>query len=151
MTMMPKNIAIIGGSGAIGGAFTKCLSDTYPDATIHVFSRHTPDNNLANVAYHSINYQDESSIADCASIASQEMSLDMVIIATGILHEDKLMPEKSLKELSAEKFQRLFVVNTVTPALLGKHFLPKLSRENRSLFAALSARVGSISDNQLGG
>jgi len=150
MTMMPKNIAIIGGSGAIGSAFTTRLSDAYPDATINVFSRHMPENTLANVSYHTINYQDESSIADCALLAAA-MPLDLVIIATGILHDGELMPEKSLRELSIKKFQRLFEINTITPALLSKHFLPRLSKENRSVFAALSARVGSISDNQLGG
>ena len=75
----------------------------------------------------------------------------MVIVATGILHDGELMPEKSQKELSAEKFHRLFEINTIVPALVAKHFIPKLNREKRSVFAALSARVGSISDNQLGG
>ena len=72
-------------------------------------------------------------------------------MANGILHDEGLTPEKSLRDLSAEKFQRIFEVNTVTPALIAKHFLPKLNREQTSIFAALSARVGSISDNQLGG
>ena len=61
------------------------------------------------------------------------------------------MPEKSLRELSLEKFQRLFLVNTIIPALIAKHFCPYLNKETPSVFAALSARVGSISDNQLGG
>jgi NAD(P)-dependent dehydrogenase (short-subunit alcohol dehydrogenase family) len=74
-----------------------------------------------------------------------------VIVATGILYENTIMPEKSLRELSPEKFLRLFEVNTILPALIAKHFLPKLNKHNRSLFAALSARVGSISDNRLGG
>ena len=101
--------------------------------------------------YNIINYQDETSIEESALVASKDKPIDMVIIATGILHEGKLMPEKSLKDLSAEKLQRLFEVNTIVPLLIAKHFLPKLSRETRSIFATLSARVGSISDNQLGG
>jgi hypothetical protein len=68
----------------------------------------------------------------------------------GILHDDELMQEKSLRELSAENFLRLFEVNTILPALVGKYFLPELNIENRSLFAVLSVRVGSISDNRLG-
>ena len=84
-------------------------------------------------------------------IASKDALLDMVIVATGILHEGEMMPEKSLKDLNAEKFHRLFEVNTIAPILIAKHFLPKLNRETRSIFAALSARVGSISDNHLGG
>lgn len=148
---MVNNIVIIGGSGAIGRAFTLQLSVTYPNATIHAFSRHKLEQMLLHVKYHTIDYQDETSIEKSALLASRETPLDMVIVATGILHEGELMPEKSQKELSAEKFHRLFEVNTIVPALIAKHFLPKLNRENRSVFAALSARVGSISDNQLGG
>jgi NAD(P)-dependent dehydrogenase (short-subunit alcohol dehydrogenase family) len=148
---MVNNIVIIGGSGAIGRAFTLQLSASYPKATIHAFSRHQPEKVLLNVKYHTIDYQDENSIEKSALVASRETPLDMVIVATGILHDGELMPEKSQKELSAEKFHRLFEINTIVPALVAKHFLPKLNRENRSVFAALSARVGSISDNQLGG
>lgn len=61
------------------------------------------------------------------------------------------MPEKSLRELTAEKLVTLYSANTVAPALFAKHFLPLLPRERRAVFAAVSARVGSISDNRLGG
>ena len=148
---MINNIAILGGSGAIGSSFTLQLSLLYPNATINVFSRQNPEKVLPDVRYHSISYQDEPSIDESAFIASKDAPLDMVIVATGILHEGELMPEKSLKDLSAEKFHRLFEVNTIVPLLIAKHFLPKLNRETRSIFATLSARVGSISDNQLGG
>jgi NAD(P)-dependent dehydrogenase (short-subunit alcohol dehydrogenase family) len=148
---MFNNIVIIGGSGAIGRAFTLQLAISYPNTTIHVFSRHQQEKALLNVKYHTIDYQDETSIEKSALVASREAQLDMVIVATGILHDGELMPEKSLKGLSAEKFHRLFEINTIVPALVAKHFIPKLNREKRSVFAALSARVGSISDNQLGG
>ena len=151
MKVIPQNIAILGSSGAIGRAFTKHISNVYPQAHVHAFSRHLPENRNPNVRYHLIDYQDESSIENSAFVASKKMPLDLVIVATGILHEGELMPEKWLKDLSATKFQRLFEVNTVVPALLAKYFLPQLNKEQRSLFATLSARVGSISDNQLGG
>jgi len=151
MNHMAKNIAILGCSGAIGTALTKHLYVSCPGATITAFSRHRPENALPDVIYHTINYQDEVSIGESALAASKEAPLDMVIVSTGILHDGELMPEKSLKELSAEKFRHLFEVNTIAPALLAKHFLPKLNREKRSVFAALSARIGSISDNHLGG
>ena len=127
---MVNNIVIIGGSGAIGRAFTLQLSVSYPKATIHAFSRHQPEKVLLNVKYHTIDYQDENSIEKSALVASRETPLDMVIVATGILHDGELMPEKSQKELSAEKFHRLFEINTIVPALVAKHFLPKLNREN---------------------
>ena len=142
MSFNPKNIAILGASGAIGSAFTKRLSEKHPNASIFEFSRN---------GQHSIDYNCEDSLAEAAALAAKEKPLDLVIVANGILHDEDLMPEKSLRDLSAEKFHRIFEVNTITPALIAKHFLPKLNKDTRSIFAALSARVGSISDNQLGG
>lgn len=142
MSFDPQNIVIIGASGAIGSAFTKRLSEQYPNASLYAFCR--------NGKYH-IDYSSEDSIAAAAVYASKEKPLDLVIVANGILHDADIMPEKSLRELSAEKFHRIFEVNTITPALIAKHFLPKLNRHKPSIFATLSARVGSISDNRLGG
>ena len=147
---MVNTIAIIGSSGAIGSALTKQLSVLHPAATIHAFARNQSEKSSLNIIRHSIDYENETSIEDAASRASQDAPLDRVIVATGMLHDGELMPEKSLRDLSAQKFQRLFEVNTILPALIAKHFLPVLNRNNRSIFAALSARVGSISDNQLG-
>ena len=148
---MINNIVIVGASGAIGSSFTLQLSVSYPNATIHAFSQQQPEKVLPNVTYHQINYRDETSIEESALTASKDAKLDMVIVATGILHDGELLPEKSLKDLSAEKFQYLFEANTILPSLIAKHFLPKLNRDSQSIFAALSARVGSISDNYLGG
>ena len=148
---MVYNIAVIGSSGTIGSTFTRQLSELHTDAKIHAFSRSEKESSANNVVHHTIDYNDEVSIEQAASHASSEAPLDIVIVATGILFDDSIAPEKSLRELSAKKFLRLFEVNTILPALIAKHFLPKLNRQNRSIFAALSARVGSISDNKLGG
>ncbi len=142
MIFDPQNIVIIGAAGAIGNAFTNLLLQKYPNASLFAFSRN---------GEHNIDYSSEDSIAEAAELAAKEKSLDLVIVANGILHEEKLIPEKSLRDLSAEKFHRVFEVNTITPALIAKYFLPKLNKEKLSIFSALSARVGSISDNQLGG
>ena len=142
MSFDPQNIAILGASGAIGSAFTVLLSKKYPKASLFAFSRN---------GEHSINYSIEGSISEAAERAAKEKPLDLVIVANGILHDDKLMPEKSLRDLSAEKFHRVFEINTITPALIAKYFLLKLNKEKPSIFVALSARVGSISDNYLGG
>ena len=146
-----KNIVVIGCSGAIGNAFTKLLSKTHPNAIIHAFSRQKLTDFPTEVIYHSINYEVESSIEKAALVATKNLPIDLVIVATGFLHNDKISPEKSLKELSAEKFLSLYSANAITPALIAKHFLPKLNRHSPSIFAAISARIGSISDNQLGG
>ena len=98
-----------------------------------------------------IDFSDEASIAAAATEASRGARLDWVIVAAGVLHGDDLAPEKSLRELSASSFEQNFLANTIGPALVAKHFLPRLHRDKRAVFAALSARVGSIADNRLGG
>jgi NAD(P)-dependent dehydrogenase (short-subunit alcohol dehydrogenase family) len=142
MILNLKNIAIVGSSGAIGSAFAKILSYQYPGANLYTFSRK---------GQYFIDYTKEDSIAEAAQLASKEGLLDLIIVTNGMLHDKDIMPEKSLKDLSAEKFHRLFEVNTVVPALIIKYFLPKLNNQAPSIFAVMSARVGSISDNQLGG
>ena len=142
MPLHLKNIAVIGSSGAIGGAFVKILSYQYPHANLYSFSR---------TSEYLIDYTNEDSIAAAANIASKQGALNLIIVANGMLHDKEIMPEKALKELSMKKFYRLFEVNTIVPALIAKHFLPQLDRENSSIFAVLSARVGSISNNDLGG
>ncbi len=137
-----KNIAVIGSSGGIGQAFVNILSRQYSNANLYPFSR---------TGEYQINYASEESIAEAANIASNKGPLDLVIVANGMLHSKEIMPEKSIKELSRYKFQQLFEVNTIVPSLIAKHFLPHLNRDYPSIFAALSARVGSISDNELGG
>ena len=146
-----QSIAVIGASGAIGQALLRRLAEQYPHATIHAFARHKTNVSSASVHTHSIDLTEEHSIAGAASMASQSSPLDMVVVASGMLHQGDIVPEKSLRELSAEKFAQLFAVNTIGPALVAKHFLPLLHTDKRAVFAALSARVGSISDNGLGG
>jgi NAD(P)-dependent dehydrogenase (short-subunit alcohol dehydrogenase family) len=74
-----------------------------------------------------------------------------MIDATGVLTLDASGPEKRLADLDATQLLRAFAVNAVGPALLAKHFVPLLPRNGRCVFATLSARVGSIGDNRLGG
>lgn len=137
-----QNIAVIGSSGAIGQAFVEVLSDEYPHANLYPFSR---------TGAYKIDYSSEDSIAEAANIASNTGPLDLVVVTNGMLHKKDIMPEKSIKDLSREKFQTIFEANTIVPALVAKYFIPHLNPKNTSVFAALSARVGSISDNQIGG
>ena len=78
-------------------------------------------------------------------------SLDRLIVATGILHTELFGPEKSIRDIKIENFIKIFLVNTFGPALIGKYFLPLMTKNKKSVIAFLSARVGSISDNKLGG
>ena len=91
---------------------------------------------------------DEASIADAAAAIGP---IDLIIIATGVLHDEYIQPEKSLRAQTPEAYARAFAINATGPAMIGKHFLPLLPRDRRGVFAALSARVSSVSDNRLGG
>ncbi|WP_342452957.1 SDR family oxidoreductase [Pararoseomonas indoligenes] len=89
------------------------------------------------------------SIAAAAGVAGTGLTL--VIDATGFLHDAHYRPEKAIREIDPVHMAHSFAVNAIGPALLMKHFLPRLARDRRAVFATLSARVGSISDNRLGG
>lgn len=132
--MNNKNIVLIGSTGGIGSAFLEKLS---ANNQVYDFSRKT-----------GFDYQSEDSIAEAADSV---FDLDAIVIATGFLHSEDIMPEKSIRDLAHEKFEKNFLINCIGPALVLKHFLPKLKRDEQTVCAALSARVGSISDNNLGG
>ncbi|MED7787735.1 SDR family NAD(P)-dependent oxidoreductase [Francisella sp. 19X1-34] len=149
---MSSNLVVIGASGSIGHAIIKRLIYLYPDANIYAFSRSKVNNCVEGVVYQYINYDDESTIKEAAKYVYEKSgAVNLVFVATGILHTSEIKPEKALKELSADKFIELFKANTIFPALVAKHFIPKLAKDTKSVFAAISARVGSISDNKLGG
>jgi NAD(P)-dependent dehydrogenase (short-subunit alcohol dehydrogenase family) len=94
---------------------------------------------------------DEGSVAAAAAHVAGLGVPRMVVDATGFLHGDGVMPERSWREIDAAAMARAFAVNAIGPALLMKYFLPLLPRRGLSVFATLSARVGSIGDNRLGG
>lgn len=146
-----KNIAIIGTSGAIGTAFVTHLAKKDGINTIYAFSRSEKLFSSSKVRAHSIDIEDEMHIQSAANHVDDDVPLDMVIVASGLLHDQLMMPEKALRDLSYEKFHKLLLINTIGPSLIAKHFIPKLHHKKRAIFAALSARVGSISDNRLGG
>lgn len=146
-----RNIAIIGASGAIGQAFMQQLRERYPEATIHACSRTAVTSEDASTYTHYLDLTDEDSIATAAEQAAQDGELDLILVTTGILHEDEMMPEKGLRDLDMETMQHVFAINTFGVALIAKHFLPHIPKDRRSIFAALSARVGSIGDNRIGG
>jgi NAD(P)-dependent dehydrogenase (short-subunit alcohol dehydrogenase family) len=145
------NITIIGASGSLGSEFVSQLAKDKEVKSIFAFSRSEIEFNSHKVESHFIDIEDEESIKTAANKASKDKNIDMVIVATGMLHDHDINPEKSLRELSKEKFTQLFSINTIAPAIIAKHFLPKLNKNSKSIFAALSARVGSITDNKLGG
>ena len=141
---MTKAAVIIGASGGIGSAFADALEEEGDYARVWRFSRSVGGDGQLDVT-------DEASIAAAAARVEQSYPLAIIFVATGLLHGDELRPEKALKDLDAAQLARNYAVNAIGPALIAKHFLPLLPREERGVFAALSARVGSITDNRVGG
>ena len=141
--------AVIGAGGAIGRALTSLLAEDGRFEVVFALSRQPSKAVPVSVVPGAIDLGDEASIA--AAAAATEGPLDLVLIATGMLHENERGPEKALRELDGAWLARSFAVNAIGPALALKSFTPLLRRDGRSVVAALSARVGSVSDNRLGG
>ena len=141
--MIWRRAAIIGASGGIGAALAQQLEAGGTE--VLRYSRSSQDPGAR------IDLEDEASIEAAARHAASRGEVDLVIVASGFLHDGGEGPEKDWRQLSADNFAKSFAANATGPALVAKHFLPLLPREGRAGFAALSARVGSISDNRLGG
>lgn len=140
---------IIGASGAIGDAVTKNLTKRNGIEKIYTFSRAKTSFNNNIIIESNIDFFDEETIINAANSINDEV--DLIFIASGILHDNEMQPEKSLKDLSADNFKKNFIINTIGPALIAKYFAGKMKKDQKSVFAAISARVGSISDNEIGG
>jgi len=146
------NVAVIGASGGIGRALADKFAASRVVSHVVRLSRSLPANHGDDVWLH-IDLEDENAIKGAVSeLGHIADHWHIVIVATGILHDEhSLKPEKAWRELSAPALDTAFRINAIGPALVAKHFLPLLTKRRKSVFAALSARVGSITDNQLGG
>ena len=144
-----KNVVVIGANGAIGNAFVSSFVNNTDIKNIFTLGRAETKNYSKRIKHFIADITDESAIEDFAS--SIDVTLDAVIVATGILHADGINPEKSIRDIDLETFSEILKINTIGPAIIGKHLLPLLNNQTKSVMAFLSARVGSISDNKLGG
>ncbi len=139
---------VVGASGGIGLALTRALVRQGGYDAVHALSRsglEPPEGALGG----QVDITDEASLT--AAAAGIVGPVDMVIVASGRLQGEGLAPERSLSELTAEALALSFQVNAIGPALVAKQLIPRLPKDRRAVFAVLSARVGSIGDNRLGG
>ncbi len=134
---------VVGAGGGIGSALLAKLQQRGNYGRVIGLSRRTEP---------SMDVCDESSVKQAAAwLSAQQLPLRLVVVATGTLHGAGHQPEKSWQQIDPQAMADVFAINTIGPALVMKHLLPLLPREGRSVFAVLSAKVGSIGDNRLGG
>ena len=143
MNLVPA--VIIGASGGIGAAMVDALREENPDAAIVALAR-------SFTGADHIDLTDEASIAAAAArVRADGIAPRLILVATGLLHEGDNGPEKMMSQLDPDWLARNYAVNAIGPMLVAKHFLPLMPRDGTPIFAAISARVGSISDNRMGG
>ena len=131
---------VVGAGGGLGGALASALA-----------ARGRRMVGLGRGSDPPLDLLDEATIAAAAAHLAGLGAPGLVIDATGFLHGSGFEPEKSWRQIDAAHMAHAFAVNAIGPALLMKHFLPLLPRSGRAVFASLSAKVGSIGDNRLGG
>lgn len=146
------NALVFGAGGGVGGAFAHALAAHPRVGALTLAARQPMAATISGAQAAVFDLGDEASIAAAVEAAAGHGPLNLVIVATGVLHRgDAIQPEKSLRSLSAEALAEIYAVNAIGPALIAKHAAPKLASDSKSVLAVLSARVGSISDNGLGG
>ncbi len=154
------NALVVGASLGIGLGFVRHLLHDDRIGQVYATHRDGATTELPTLlAQHpnrlnliSMDITDEAQIAqEMAQLQRQIDKLHLVLYCVGFLHEGNIQPEKSLQQIRAEHLLRYFQVNSIGAVLLAKHVLPLLKHGDKSVFASISAKVGSIGDNQLGG
>ena len=143
-------ICVVGASGGIGRCLLKKLDNDQSVKSIYTFSRKEISPISNKVKPFHIDITSEDSVKKASSHITNQ-SIDLIVVATGILHDDGIVPEKRISDLNSMNMRKLYEVNTIGPAMIAKYFIPLLDSTEKSVFAVLSARVGSIKDNSLGG
>jgi NAD(P)-dependent dehydrogenase (short-subunit alcohol dehydrogenase family) len=147
----PISAVVVGGQGGVGGAFVSALLDD-PRARVWTTSREPAEVSRDRLFSSRLDVTDEHSIEETVRLMGVEgFEPNLILNCSGVLHSKGDGPERTWRHLDRDVMRRVFDVNTFGVALLGKHLIPLFPREERCVFVSLSARVGSIADNRLGG
>ena len=135
-----KKIALVFGvSGGIGNSIYNQLENK--NFKVYGFSRNTNNNVISEQYLKELSYE----------FMKQNLKIKIFINTIGFLHDDNYFPEKKLQDINPEYMKKCFEINTIPTALMIKYFCPIMIKDEKSIFASISAKVGSISDNYLGG
>jgi len=144
MTRYPSDYKAIvfGSTGGIGSALIAELAEHIPANRLFGLSRASAP---------SFDLLDEATMANAAAALKEAGPFDLIFDATGALEIDGVGPEKSIKAIDPVVMAKQFAINAIGPAMIIKHFAPLLRKDRTAVLASLSAKVGSIGDNRLGG
>jgi NAD(P)-dependent dehydrogenase (short-subunit alcohol dehydrogenase family) len=145
------NVVIAGASGGIGAELVRACRTDERVRRVFALQRSATTNSGPRVENLTFDLLDEASVQAAAQQVADHGPVDLVIVATGFLHDERFAPEKSLQAIETDAMLHSYRINAVGPVLLAKHFLPLMRKNAKTCFAAISARVGSIGDNRLGG
>lgn len=146
---MPRAV-VQGASRGLGQAFTELL--TQRGYEVFATMRNPIDNPVSAATPVALDLTDEDSIAAAAAtIGARCDGVDLLLNVSGVLHGEGFGPEKRIEHLDPDAMRRVFEVNAFGPALVAKHFFGLLTHDRPAVLANVSARVGSIGDNHLGG
>ena len=145
-----KRLLIVGANSEIASAIIEtALADNWQ---VYAISRTPPKSEDKAVVWSTLDTQDEQAIKAYTEQCHQDtLTFSRIICCIGKLHDDSIKPEKRLEDISAEALRNYFTTNVVTPTLWLKHAVNVIENQAGSTITVFSARVGSISDNRLGG
>lgn len=148
--MVERRVAVVAGaSGGLGRAFAEMLLDR--DHRVFALSR-TPLPAASGLDCITTDPADPTSLAEAvAAVAASAPRIHLLMICTGILHGPDMAPEKALRQFRRQPFEQAMLLNAFVPLQVLAAFAPLLTHSERAVAAALSAKVGSITDNRLGG
>lgn len=155
------NALVVGASQGIGLGFVRSLLQqsniqqifaTYrnPDTAGELLDLASQYGDRLTCLQVDITIEEEISAA-IKEIQASVKQLHLAIYSVGVLHDQTLTPEKSLRQINAQNLIYSFQVNSIGAVLLAKHLMPLFNKTEPSIFASISAKVGSIGDNRLGG
>ena len=147
----PQRILLAGASGGLGEALLEQLHSQYPEAELLTISRHDIGLLGATHQHCTAELEDPASIASVSGWLGERQLPNWVVVCCGILHWDSHGPEKNLRQCNDDSLMRSVTVNVLTHLHLAQALDPHLKRRSPLTWASLSAKVGSIEDNHLGG
>ena len=150
----PIDAVVIGGNGGVGREFVRQLQDSNRVHSIVATHRKPISESFHHpkVTWAQVDVREETTIEALAKhLKDTGLKPNLVINCIGVLHTSDFGPEKTWRHLNAQTMHDVFAINAFAVGLLGKHLIPLIPRKDRSIFASISARVGSIADNRLGG